>query len=207
MRTKRTRHGFRIGPHGRRLLVGFVATLATMSMTLVPAAQPAMAHGDSSTVSIYNPLIKGSNPSAVSGWWPWGSAVAPASHHIVWSNYGYSNDWSIDVFAKTAGRRIVTPFGSTTDTGHSVRSEVLQVAPACASGNIADGGYRVRIRAVDETTGAELGRADLAHVDNPQVGVGDTLNSWTTIGYTSAFHYNSCYQVSTSDDDWLHHPR
>jgi len=78
----------------------------------------------------------------------------------------------MDVFARAAGRPIVTPFGSRTTAGHVVSSTVVRVTPGCASGNPADGSYRVTVEARDTATGEILARAELMHVDRPQVGVG-----------------------------------
>ena len=104
----------------------------------------------------------------------------------------------MDIFTKAAGRRFVNPFGSRTNTGHAVESKVVAVRPGCATGDWRDGGYRVTIEARDKSTGVVLGRADLMHVDRPQVSKGQVLANWTTIGFTSRFRYTSCYQVSNA---------
>ena len=81
---------------------------------------------------------------------------------------------------------------------------VLSVNPGCATGNVADGGYVVKIEATNAATGVVLGRADLMHVNSPQVGAGATIGPWTTLGYTSRFRYSSCYQVSTDAGVHVH---
>lgn len=165
----------------------------------------ASAHGDGSTVTVYNPITDGdADHNDVSAWWPWGATGAPASHHIVYGSWGYKNDWSIDVFAKAAGRPIVTPFGSRTNTGHPTESKVVGVRAGCASKNPADGGWVVTIEAKDKTTGAVLGRADVMHVNAPRVGVGQVLGAWTTIGTTSQFRYSKCYQVTSTNGIHVH---
>lgn len=179
----------------RTILVASLGALALLGGW----ASGAAAHGTNDWVYVYNPIGDGDGDhNEIEAWWPWGGEVAPAGHHIVYSNWGYRNDWSIDVFSRAAGRRFVTPFGSRTNTGHGVQSKIVGVRAGCASGNPADGGYRITIEARDTATGVVLGRADLMHVASPQVGVGQVLGSWTTIGYTSGFPNNGCYQVSTA---------
>lgn len=176
-----------------------------LAATVTPLAgqAPALAHTTNDWVHVYNPIIDDdADHNDISAWWPWGAGVAPAGHHIVYSNYGYSNDLSMDIFTKAAGRRFVTPFGSKTNSGHAVESKIVGIRPGCASGNVADGGYRVTVEARDKTTGVVLGRADLMHVDRPKVSVGQVIGGWTTIGFTSRFRYSSCYQVS--NDSGIH---
>jgi len=55
------------------------------------------------------------------------------------------------------------------------------------------------IEARDMATGVVLGRTDLMHVDRPQVGVGQVVGGWTTLGFTSQFRYSSCYQVGNAN--------
>ncbi len=189
---------------GRRRIQGALLTLL-IAATLLADTTPAAAHGDGSTVGVYNPIIDlDSVHNDVSAYYAWGADTAPAGHHIVYRNWGYRNDFAEDVFARAAGKAIVTPFGSRTNTGHPVQSKVVSVRLGCASGRYADGGYVVTVEARDTTTGAVLGRADLMHVANLQVGVGRVLGPWTHIGYTSAFRYNGCYQVSVASGIHLH---
>jgi hypothetical protein len=181
----------------RLLLVGLAAGLVLGLAPAGPAAAADNPAGD--VVSIFNPIIDADAVhDDVSAWWAWGHDTSPRGHHIVYSNWGYMNDWSIDVFAREAGKQFVTPFGSRTAGGDAVQSVVVGVRPGCRSGNPADGGYRVTVEARNARTGAVIARADLMHVDRPQVSVGQHLGGWTTIGFTSAFRYNSCYQVSNA---------
>lgn len=183
----------------RAIVVLACATLLAAGLSTVDAK----AHSSEDWVYVYNPIGDGDGDHRnTTAWWPWGREVAPAGHHIVYSNWGYRNDWSIDVFSRASGRTFVTPFGSRTNTGHAVQSKVVGLRPGCASGNPADGGYRVTIEARDTATGVVLGRADLMHVASPRVGNGQVLGSWTVIGYTSRFRWNGCYQVST--DNGIH---
>ena len=185
--------------HARRPVLLLAACLALLAVA-GPAAERAQGHTTEDWVYVYNPIGDGdADHHDVTAWWPSSSDTAPAGHHIVFSNWGYLNDWSMDVYARAAGRTFVTPFASTTNTGHAVESKVVGLRAGCASGNIADGGYRVTVEARDKATGAVLGRADLMHVSSPRVGVGQVLGAWTTIGTTSQFRYSSCYQVSTTN--------
>lgn len=182
------------------LIVGLTATLL-----LIAPATPAEANTNGDWVTVYNPVTDGDGDhNDVSAWWPWGPEVAPGRHHIVYSNWGWQNDFSMDVFGRAVGRTVVTPFGSRTNTGHPVVSRVVAIARACASGSLADGGSRVTVEAVDTTTNEVLGRADIAHVDRVQVSVGQQLGGWTPIGFTSRFRNNSCYQVSNDAGVHVH---
>lgn len=170
---------------------------------MVTTSTPANAHSGGDFVYLYNPITDGDGDhNDVSAWWPWGYGVSPPGHHIVYTNWGWLSDWSMDIFARAPGRAIVTPFGYRTTAGHVVSSTVVGIGPGCASGNLADGGYRVTIEARDTVTGEVLARADLMHVANPQVWIGQQLGGWTPIGYTSRFRYSSCYQVV--DDNGIH---
>lgn len=182
----------------RRTAVALVVT-TVMAASFVPMTA-ATAHGTDDWVHIYNPITDGdADHNDVNGWWPHSYGTSPAGHHIVFTNWGIPNDYSMDVFARATGRVIVTPFGASTNTGHRVDSVVVHIGATCASGSIADGGYLVTVEARDSVTGVVLGRADIGHVDRPQVWVGQVLGGWTPIGFTSRFRYSSCYQVST---DW-----
>lgn len=184
----------------RLLIVAVGLALVTVFGVQSPTAS---AHVGGDIVYLYPPITDGDGDhNDVSAWWPWGYEVSPPAHHIVYSNWGWANDWSMDVFARASGRSVVTPFGGWTTAGHPVVSTVVGIGSGCASGSIADGGYRVTVEARDTTTGETLARADLMHVDRPQVYVGQQLGGWTTIGFTSRFRYSSCYQVT--DDSGIH---
>ena len=154
---------------GRRAIVVLMC-LAAFAATLAVDAE---AHSTNDWAYVYNPIGDGDGDhNDVTAWWPWGHEVSPPGHHVVYSNWGYTNDWSIDVFARASGRTFVTPFATRTNSGHAVQSKVVDVRPGCRSGNAADGGYRVTIEARDTATGVVLGRADLMHVASPRVGRG-----------------------------------
>lgn len=173
-----------------RLLVTVTAILGS-SLLLYPSAQ---AHSSNDAIGLFTPLRNGDSGTR------WGfsgdSSTVPPKHHVIYSNWGVRNDWSADIFAPP-GRRIVSPFAVTTSNGHSVRVHVAgSPRSGCRSGKIADGGYRVTLEARDKKTGAVIARADIMHVNRPQVSSGQVIGKWTTIGYTARFRNNSCYQVT-----------
>jgi|GEM_PF-2630019 len=194
----------------RRTRIKSVATFLLPAVLLaatgvVGTAAPASAHTTNDWVYVYNPIIDGDSVhNDVSEWWARSYDTSPAGHHIVYSNWGWRNDLSMDVFAKASGKRVVTPFGSKTNTGHRVESKVVSLRSGCKSGNLDDGGYLVTVEARDTSTGSVLGRADLMHVDRPQVRVGQVIGGWTTIGFSRQFRYNSCYQVNTTNGIHVH---
>jgi hypothetical protein len=195
------------GHRPRRWVRGLLATAFTavlaVALTTGPVT-PAAAHTGSDIVYLYNPIDDGGSHNTVSAWWPWGWEVSPPGHHIVYSNWGWMNDWSMDIFSRASWKPVVTPFAYQTTAGHVVRNTVVGIRPACASGVIDDGGYRITIEAVDTVTGEVLARADLGHIISPQVYVGQQIGGWTTIGYTHRFRYSSCYQVSTDSGIHVH---
>ncbi|MFD0427793.1 hypothetical protein ACFQ60_04900 [Streptomyces zhihengii] len=118
-----------------------------------PKAQPLAA----ATIAVYPP-IQGSSL------WDRFGQTPPSSHHRVFSNWGYLNDWSVDIY-QNPGATVVSPFGSKTSAGSPVTVRVVTVTPGCATGNLADGGWRIGLEARDDSTGTIVGRADVMHVD------------------------------------------
>ncbi|MEU4570255.1 hypothetical protein [Micromonospora sp. NPDC023956] len=156
-------------------------TAASIVLAVGAAVVPATAanaHPDGDTVSVYPP-IQGSST------WDRFGLSGPASHHVVFGNWGYLNDWSVDIY-RNPGAAVVSPFGTTTASGHPVAVTVVTVRPGCATGNLADGGYRIGLEARDSTTGQILARADVMHVNNKPGGivVGAPVGPWTKLGET-----------------------
>ncbi|MFG1899238.1 hypothetical protein [Micromonospora carbonacea] len=179
----------------------FARTAAAVVLALGAAVAPATAasaHPDGDWVSVYPP-IQGSST------WDRFGVSGPASHHIVFGNWGYTNDWAVDIY-RNPGGTIVSPFGSKTASGHPVAVTVVTVRPGCATGNLADGGYRIGLEARDTTTGQVLARADVMHVNNKPGGiaVGATVGPWTKLGETGRFRYSSCYQVNGDSGAHVH---
>lgn len=190
-----------------RVTVG-VALTAALALLTAPAGQAAatatapaeneIGAQASGTVNVFPPI------QGASTWDRFGQ-TPPSSHHRVFSNWGYLNDWSVDIY-RNPGATVVSPFGTTTSAGHPVSVTVVTVRAGCATGNLADGGYRVGLEAKDTTTGEVIGRADVMHVDNKPAGivVGATVGPWTKLGETGRFRYSSCYQVNGDSGAHIH---
>ncbi|NEE55108.1 hypothetical protein G3M55_62310, partial [Streptomyces sp. SID8455] len=90
------------------------------------------------------------------------------------------------------GATVVSPFGSKTSAGGPVTVRVVTVTPGCATGNLADGGWRIGLEARDDSTGTVVGRADVMHVDQKpgSIAVGATVGPWTRLGQTGRFRYS-----------------
>ncbi|WDZ82177.1 hypothetical protein [Micromonospora cathayae] len=179
-------------------LARLLGTIALVVGAAVVPAGPAGAHATADTINVYPP-IEGSST------WDRFGLSAPASHHIVFGNWGYTNDWAVDIY-RNPGATVVSPFGSKTAAGHPVAVTVVTVRPGCATGNLADGGYRIGLEARDTTTGEVIGRADVMHVNNKPGGivVGATVGPWTKLGETGRFRYSSCYQVNGDSGAHIH---
>ena len=183
----------------KTLRVLSAAALAVAGFLAGLAAPPAAgAHPNPDTVNVYPPI------QGASTWDRFGQSP-PATHHRVFSNWGYLNDWSVDIY-RTPGATVVSPFGTKTAAGHAVRVRVVTVRPGCATGNLADGGYRIGLEATDTATGEVLARADVMHVDAKPAGivVGAEVGPWTRLGSTGRFRYSSCYQVNGDTGAHIH---
>lgn len=171
-------------------------------------AEPASAHTSGGHVYLYPPLADSDTSHRDhAGYWDRFRLTPPSSHRCYWGGYGYSADLCTDIYARTATMRVVTPFGSRTTGGDAVVQKITAVRAACASGRIADGGYRVEITATNGRTGQALGIAQVVHVASPKVRVGQKIGPWTTLGTTSTFdlsRYSSCYQVTTTAGVHIH---
>ncbi|MFG2426327.1 hypothetical protein [Streptomyces sp. NPDC048590] len=183
--------------------VGIASALAASSLLLTaPLAQAQSARAEqvaaAETIGVYPP-IQGS-----STWDRFGQSPA-SSHHRVFSNWGYVNDWAVDIY-QNPGATVVSPFGSKTVSGHPVNVTVVTVRPGCATGNLADGGYRIGLEATDASTGVVVGRADVMHVNNKPaaIAVGAGVGPWTKLGETGRFRYSSCYQVNGDSGAHIH---
>lgn len=178
--------------------------LASASLLAAPTAhaqetpQPQARPLAAATVSVYPPI------QGASVWNRFGQ-TPPSSHHRVFSNWGYLNDWSVDIY-QNPGAAVVSPFGSKTSAGGPVTVRVVTVTPGCATGNLADGGWRIGLEARDDSTGTVVGRADVMHVDQKpgSIAVGATVGPWTRLGQTGRFRYSSCYQVNGDTGAHIH---
>ena len=175
------------------------AVVAVIVAVLGLVAQPAAsAHPDADNVAVYPPI------QGASTWDRFGQS-GPHGHHRVFFNWGYRNDWSVDIY-RHPGATVVSPFGSRTASGHPVSVRVVTVQPGCATGSLADGGYRIGLEARDDATGQVLGRADVMHVANKpaSIAVGAVVGPWTKLGETGRFRYSSCYQVTGDSGAHIH---
>lgn len=182
-----------------------VATVVAASSVFLIApltqAQPSKEKAEpkaADTVAVYPPIQGGST-------WDRFGETPPSSHHRVFYNWDYLNDWAVDIY-QNPGATVVSPFGSKTEAGNPVTVSVVTVQPGCATGDLADGGYRVGLEARDDATGAVVGRADVMHVDNKpdEIAVGATVGPWTKLGETGRFRYSSCYQVNGDSGAHVH---
>ena len=176
-----------------------VSALAIGSAPMAQAkAAPVENAQASNVISVYPPI---QGPST----WDRFGLSHPSTHHRVFSNWGYLNDWSVDIY-QNPGATVVSPFGSTTAGGQPVSVHVVTVTPCCATGHLADGGWRIGLEARNASTGVVIARADVMHVDNKPGGitVGATVGPWTSLGTTGRFRYSSCYQVNGDSGAHIH---
>lgn len=190
-----------MSPRSTTRLALVSALAAAAALLSAPAAQaeesPARVQA-ADTIAVYPPI---QGPSL----WDRFGQTPPSSHHRVFSNWGYLNDWSVDIY-QNPGATVVSPFGSKTSAGSPVTVKVVTVTPGCATGNLADGGWRIGLEASDSATGAVVGRADVMHVDQKPdaIAVGATVGPWTRLGQTGRFRYSSCYQVNGDTGAHIH---
>ncbi|ASW55570.1 hypothetical protein CIK06_17370 [Plantactinospora sp. KBS50] len=177
------------------------ARLAVVALAAAAALVPAtagQAHAVADPISVYPPI------QGASTWDRFGLS-GPATHHRVFSNWGYVNDWAVDIY-RTPGATVVSPFGTRSAAGHAISVYVVTVRPGCATGNLADGGYRIGLEARDTNTGDIIARADVMHVNNKPSGivVGATVGPWTKLGETGRFRWSTCYQVNGDTGAHIH---
>ncbi|MFE7368611.1 MULTISPECIES: hypothetical protein [Streptomyces] len=182
--------------------------ICALAAALAPFAAPT-AHAQESRPQESRPLAAATVPvyppiQGASVWDRFGE-TPPSSHHRVFSNWGYLNDWSVDIY-QNPGATVVSPFGSKTSSGSPVTVQVVTVTPGCATGNLADGGWRIGLEARDDATGTVVGRADVMHVDQKpdSITVGATVGPWDRLGRTGRFRYSSCYQVNGDTGAHIH---
>ena len=119
--------------------------------------------------------------SPVNGIWAWVTSSLPANHHIV-----YGGDWSVDL--PTGGGQDVILYAAPQYSSLSVTTVVEEVAPACGSGRISDGGYRVAVGIYNGSS--KIGRAVYAHI-NPSVSAGQTISRWgTKLGTVGSYRHD-----------------
>ncbi|MDT0268111.1 hypothetical protein RM844_17655 [Streptomyces sp. DSM 44915] len=188
-------------------VVATAALAATLALFTAPAGQatPATEPASSEVGAYASGTINVFPPIQGASTWDRFGQTPPATHHRVFYNWGYLNDWSVDIY-RNPGATVVSPFGTTTSAGHPVSVTVVTVRAGCATGNLADGGYLIGLEARDTTTGEVIGRADVMHVANKpaNIAVGATVGPWTKLGETGRFRYSSCYQVNGDAGAHIH---
>ncbi|MBB4910575.1 M23 family metallopeptidase [Actinophytocola algeriensis] len=138
--------------------------------------------GFTSTAAAAEPAVWVGSPLAAT--WPTGSSL-PSQHHIP-----YNGDWSADLQSVRVGAPVVL-YAAPQNGSTSVSARVEIVRPACASGVIADGGYRVTVGLF--TGGTKIGSATYAHI-NPSVSQGATIPRWNTqLGVVGNYRSSSCW--------------
>jgi hypothetical protein len=124
--------------------------------------------------------------SPVNGHWPTNTDSLPANHHIV-----YGGDWSVDLQGVGAGQSVYL-YAAPQNGYSSVSAKVEIVRPACASGNPADGGYRVTVGMYNG--GTKVGTATYAHIQ-PRVAAGQWVSRWgAVLGTVGSYRWNSCWK-------------
>ena len=158
-----------------RLLLHGAATAALVAAGVAVAAPPATAA---------TPAVWVGSPLAAR--WPTNSDSLPANHHLP-----YGGDWSVDLQGVGAGAGVYV-YAAPQTGGLSITARVEIVRAACASGNIADGGYRVTVGFYNGST--KIGTATYAHI-NPSVSQGATIGRWgTLLGTVGSYNWSSCWQ-------------
>lgn len=128
--------------------------------------------------------------------WP-SPCSLPAVHHWLSSAAAPIGDWAADLGAPAG--TAATVYAAPQNSAMPVKAIVDRVAPACGSGNVADGGYAVTVAFY--TNGTRVGSATYAHI-NPTVSAGATISRWgTKLGTVGQYRYllgngsrNGCWQ-------------
>lgn len=185
-------------PTPRRLTAAF-AVLVTYLAALFATADSAAASTPDPAVWVGSP-VSGAwpNTDGCSGAsYPSSACSLPTVHHAVYqSSFDWGSglsDWAADDQGVSPGQRVmlyVAPVGS----GYNPITRIDTVAPACASGNPADGGYRVTVGVWVGAT--KIGTVTYAHI-NPWVSQGQTVPRWgTQLGTVGSYNWSRCWQGS-----------
>lgn len=160
------------------------SVLATVAALMVASAAmlqvPVQAH--------HKPSFPGVNVQPpCTGYWDKFGGSSPRNHHIV-----VGGDWSVDYFCSpgTAAQARAWPVSQQ----GAVAYRIAQVSRACRSGNYSMGGDAVKVEF--HYGGYNVGFAWFLHLARVQVQAGQWVGHGATLGYTSRFTRNSCYDVS-----------
>ena len=120
------------------------------------------------------------------------SCSRPSVHHWLSSNAAPYGDWAVDMGAPV-GTGVVL-YAAPQVASLPVTATVDRIAPACSTGNPADGGYAVTV--AFSSNGTRVGSATYGHIQ-PAAGlaVGQTINRWgTTVGTVGSYGWGNCWQ-------------
>ncbi|MGO4341547.1 hypothetical protein [Pedococcus sp. 2YAF34] len=119
----------------------------------------------------------------------------PTVHHAVYPSSfdwgtSWGGDWAADDQGVYAGERVML-YAAPVNSGYNPTAHVDTVGPACRSGVIAYGGYRVTIGIYVGST--KIGTVTYAHI-NPTVYQGQWISRWgSRIGTVGSYTSNSCW--------------
>ena len=164
--------------------VALVAPQVTASPQASAATDPAVWVG-----SPMNATWPNTDGCSGSGYmFPSATCSLPAVHH--WLAYAPLGDWAADLQHVAVGQPVVL-YAAPQNTSLSVTAKVAAVGPACGSGVIAYGGYRVTVNLYTGST--YIGSVTYAHI-NPKVSQGQVISRWgTTLGTVGSYTSNSCW--------------
>lgn len=127
------------------------------------------------------------------------SCSRPSVHHWLTSAAAPYGDWAVDLGAGAGTPAVL--YAAPQVASMPVTATVDRIAPACSSGNVADGGWAVTV--AFSSNGTRIGSATFAHIQ-PAAGLtaGQTINRWgTTLGTVGSYRYylpsgsrNGCWQ-------------
>jgi hypothetical protein len=176
------------------------AAAAVIMAAMVPALlsmPPAAASTPDPAVWIGSP-VNGTWPNKAGcpgATYPSDSCSLPTVHHIVYySTFDWGtgiDDWAADDQGVTPGERVML-YAAPVNSGYTVSAHIDTVGPACASGRISDGGYRVTVGIYAGST--KIGTVTYAHI-KPSVSAGQWVPRWgARIGSVGSYTWSSCWQ-------------
>ncbi len=119
------------------------------------------------------------------------SCSLPNVHHWLSTAAAPAGDWAVDLGAPAG--TAATVYAAPQVASLPVRTVVDRIAPACASGLPADGGWAVTVAIYTGST--KIGSATYAHI-NPVSGLtpGTAISRWgTTVGTVGSYRNNACW--------------
>jgi hypothetical protein len=177
-----------------RSLAAAVVLTSVAAAGTVGQSAPASASDPTPVVWVGSPLGSSTWPTADGcGVGDSTNCSLPSEHHAVYPNTsnGELGDWAMDLQSVAVGAPVVL-YAAPQDGSLPVTATVQAVAPACASGVISDGGYRVTVEL--STNGAPIGTVTYAHLD-PSVQQGQVIDRWgSQVGTVGSYDASGCWQ-------------